>query len=80
VNKKFARLEAQLTEFVKEKEVPVLVTQYLIESPLYNWLATRYGTPLAGPAKFHSAARSSFNRGDLSEWIAIRVNLNRVPS
>ena len=66
----------QLTEFVKEKRVTVLVTQYPIESPHYRWLATRYGTPLAGPAKFRSAARSPFNRGDISEWIAIRINVN----
>jgi Protein of unknown function (DUF1420) len=70
----------ELAEFVKEKQVTVLVTLYPIENSRYGWLAARYGTPLAGPAKFRDAARSPFNRGDLSEWIAIRINVNGPPS
>jgi Protein of unknown function (DUF1420) len=69
-----------LAEFVKEQHVTALVTPYPIENPAYRWLAAHYGTPLAGPANFRSAARSPFNRGDLSEWIAIRINVNGPPS
>jgi Protein of unknown function (DUF1420) len=69
-----------LTEFVKEKQVTVLVTQYPIENSRYRWLAARYGTPLAGPAKFREAARSPLNRGNLSAWIAIRINVNGPPA
>lgn len=68
--------EQQLIEFVKEKQVTVLVTQYPIESPAYAWLAASYGALLAGPAKFRSAARSPFNRGDLTGWIVTRLNTN----
>jgi hypothetical protein len=67
-------------EFVKEKQVTVLVAQYPIENSRYRWLAARYGTLLAGPAKFREAARSPLNRGNLSEWIAIRINVNGPPS
>jgi Protein of unknown function (DUF1420) len=81
----------RLTDFVKEKQVTALVTRYPIERALYScpqcgardpllWLANRYGTPLAGPEKFRYAARSPFNRGDLTEWITIRINLNGPPS
>jgi hypothetical protein len=69
----------QLTDFVKQKQVTVLVTQYPIESPQYSWLASHYGTPLAGPAKFPSAARSPFNRGEPASWIATRLNID-VPA
>ena len=69
-----------LAEFVKEKQVTVLVTRYPIKIPPYRWLAARYGTALAGPAKFRDAARSPFNRGHLSEWIAIRININGPPA
>jgi Protein of unknown function (DUF1420) len=68
-----------LAEFVRDKQVTVLVTLYPIENSRYGWLAARYGTPLAGPAKFRNAARSPFNRGDVSELIAIRINLNGPP-
>jgi Protein of unknown function (DUF1420) len=68
-----------LAEFVKEQHVTALVTSYPIENPAYRWLAAHYGAPLAGPAKFPSAARSPFNRGDLSEWIVIRINVNGPP-
>jgi len=63
----------QLTEFLKEKRVTVLVTQYPIESPPSLWLTTRYGIPLAGPAKFRNVARSPFNRDGLTGWIATRL-------
>jgi hypothetical protein len=66
----------QLTEFVKEKKVTVLVTPYPIKSPPFGWLATHYGTPLAGPAMFPSAARSPFNRGNSTSWIVTRLNLD----
>jgi hypothetical protein len=69
-----------LNRFVKENKVTAMVTQYPIENPTFRWLATRYGTPLAGPAKFRDAARSPLNRGNLSEWIAIRINVNGPPS
>jgi Protein of unknown function (DUF1420) len=69
-----------LTEFVKEKQVTVLITQYPIENVRYRWLAARYGTPLAGPTKFREAARSPLNRGSLSAWIAIRINVNGPPA
>jgi hypothetical protein len=70
----------QLTEFVREKRVTVLVTRYPIESPHYRWLATRYGTPLAGPAKFPNAARSPFNRFGLTTWIVTRLNVDVLAS
>jgi hypothetical protein len=66
----------RLTQFVREKHVTVLVAQYPIENPRYRWLAARYGTPIAGPAKFRDAARSPLNRGSVSQWIAIRINGN----
>jgi hypothetical protein len=69
----------QLTEFVKENRVTVLMTWYPIESPPYLWLATRYGTPLAGPTKFRNAARSPFNRDGLTGWIVTRLNVD-VPA
>jgi lysylphosphatidylglycerol synthetase-like protein (DUF2156 family) len=69
-----------LTELVKEQHVTAVVVPYPIQNPAYEWLAAHYGAPLAGPAKFHSAARSPFNRGELSEWIAIRINVNGPPS
>jgi hypothetical protein len=69
-----------LAEFVKEKQVTVLVAQYPIENSRYGWLAARYGTPLAGPAKFRDAARSPLNRGNLSAWIAMRINVNGPPA
>src|SRR5262245_27949815 len=69
-----------LTEPVKEKQITALITRYPVESPPYRWLATRYGTPLAGLAKFRDAARSPLNRGNLSEWIAIRINVNGPPA
>jgi hypothetical protein len=69
-----------LAEFVKKQQVTVLVTTYPIEGSAYRWLAAHYGAPLAGPAKFRSAARSPFNRGELNEWIAIRINVNGPPS
>lgn len=75
-----ANWKQQLIEFVKEKRVTVLVTKCPIESPAYAWLATRYGTPLAGPAKFRSAARSPFNRGDLTGWIVTQLNVNAFTS
>jgi hypothetical protein len=68
-----------LAEFVKEKQVTVLVTQYPIQSSSYRWLSTSYGTPLAGPVKFRKAARSLFNRGGLRSWIVTRLNVN-VPA
>jgi hypothetical protein len=64
-----------LAEFVKEKRVTVLVTKYPIESSSYRWLASRYGTLLAGPVKFRNAARSPLNRGGLSSWIVTRLNV-----
>jgi hypothetical protein len=69
----------QFAEFLKEKRVTVLVTQYPIESPSSLWLATRYGAPLAGPAMFRNAARSPFNRGDVIGWIVTRLNID-VPA
>jgi hypothetical protein len=69
----------QLTEFVKEKRLTVLVMRYPIESPRYLWLATRYGAPLAGPAKFRAVARSPFSRGDLTGLIVTRLNVD-VPA
>jgi hypothetical protein len=69
-----------LATLVKDKHVTALVTRYPIESPPLSWLATQYGSPLAGPEKFRDAARSPLNRGNVSEWIAIRINLNRPPN
>jgi hypothetical protein len=66
----------QLTEFVKEKQVTVLLTRYPIESPPFSWLASRYGTPLAGPAKFRAAGRSPFNRGDSTSWIVTSISVD----
>jgi hypothetical protein len=66
----------QLTEFVKEKRVTVLVTRYPINRPQYSWLATHYGATLAGPTTFRSAARSPFNRGSLTAWIVMRLNVD----
>jgi hypothetical protein len=66
----------QLTAFVKENRVTALVMRYPIESPPYSWLATRYGTPLAGPAQFRSAARSPFSRGGWTGWIVMRLNVD----
>ena len=65
-----------LTEFLKEKQVTVLVAQYPIENSRYKWLAARYGTPLAGPVKFREAARSPFNRGNSTSWIVESLNVN----
>jgi hypothetical protein len=65
----------RLTELVKSKQVTVLVTRYPPDNTRYSWLATRYGTPLAGPVKFREAARSPLNRGNVSEWIAMRIKL-----
>jgi hypothetical protein len=69
----------QLTEFVKENRVTALVTWYPIDSPPYAWLATHYGTPLAGPATFRNAARSPFNRGGWTGWIVTRLHVD-VPA
>jgi hypothetical protein len=66
----------QLTEFVKAKQVTVLVTRYPIESPPFSWLASSYGTPLAGPAKFRAGARSPFNRGDSTSWIVTSLRVD----
>jgi uncharacterized protein DUF1420 len=66
----------QLTGFLKRKRVTVLITEYPVKSPPSLWLTTHYGTPLAGPAKFQNAARSPFNRGDLTGWIVMRLNMN----
>jgi hypothetical protein len=68
--------QQQLTEFVKEKQVTMLVTKYPIESPSYAWLATHYGTRLAGPATFRNAARSPFNRGGSTSWIVTQLNVD----
>ena len=65
-----------LAEFVKEKQVTVLVTPYPIKGAPYRWLATRYGTPLAGPVRFRNAARSPLNRGRLTSWIVTRLNVD----
>jgi hypothetical protein len=71
--------QQHLVEFVKEKQVTVLVTQYPIKSSPYRWLATRYDTPLAGPVKFRNAARSPLNQGGWSSWIVTRINVD-VPA
>jgi hypothetical protein len=67
--------QQQLVTFVRKNGVTVLVTPYPIEEPAYSWLATRYGTLLAGPAKFRFAARSPFNRGELIDMIVTRLNV-----
>jgi len=69
-----------LTAFVKEERVTVLMTRYPIGSPPYAWLATRYGTPLAGPATFRNAGRSPFNRGNSTSWIVTSLNVDGSPS
>jgi hypothetical protein len=66
--------EHALAEFIREQKVTVLVTQYPITDPLYQALASRYGTPLAGPAQFPAAARSIFNRGTVTGLIVIGLN------
>jgi hypothetical protein len=66
----------QLTAFVREKGVTVLVTPYPIPYPAYSWLATHYGTTLAGPAQFPFATRSPFNRGELRGVIATQLNVD----
>jgi len=67
--------EQALAEFIRKQRVTVLVTQYPFKEPLYQSLASRYGVPLAGPAKFPTAARSVFNRrGQFSELIVIDIN------
>jgi hypothetical protein len=71
-----SKWQQQLTEFVKEKHVTVLVTKYPIKNPAYAWLATHYGTQLDGPAQFHRAARSPFNRGLLMDMILTRLSVN----
>jgi hypothetical protein len=71
--------QQQLPAFVKENWATVLITRYPIESPPYAWLATRYGTPLAGPATFRDAARSPFNRGGSTSWLVTRLNVD-VPA
>jgi Protein of unknown function (DUF1420) len=65
-----------LAEFLKEKQVTVLITPYPIPSPRYWWLATRYGTPIAGPQKFRNAARSPLNRRGSTDWIVTRLNVD----
>jgi Protein of unknown function (DUF1420) len=69
-----------LTELVKKKQVTVLVTRYPINDSRYEWLAARYGTPLAGPAKFLSAARSPFNRGNSISWIVTSLSVDGTDS
>jgi Protein of unknown function (DUF1420) len=71
-----SNLKEHLTEFVRERRVTVLVTWYPIDNPNYQWLATQYGTPLAGPVQIREAARSPFNRGRSSGLIAVRLNLD----
>jgi hypothetical protein len=67
----------QLTAFVKEKRATVLVMRDPIESPAYAWLATHYGTPLAGSATFRTAARSPFNQGGWTGWVVTRLGIVR---
>jgi hypothetical protein len=72
--------EQALAKFIREQGVTVLVTQYPIEEPLYQSLASRYGVPRAGPAEFQAAARSVFNRrGRLTELIVIDINGASLP-
>jgi hypothetical protein len=67
--------EHALVAFLREQGVTALVTQYPITEPLYQALASRYGTPLAGPAHFPAAARSVFNRrGKFTSLIVIGLN------
>jgi Protein of unknown function (DUF1420) len=69
-----------LSELVKKKQVTVLVTRYPINDSRYEWLAARYGTPLAGPAKFRSAARSPFNRDNSISWIVTSLSVDGASS
>jgi hypothetical protein len=66
--------ERSLTEFIREKKVTVLVTQYPFKESPYKALASHYGVPLAGPAQFRAAARSIFNRGHVTGLIAVAFN------
>jgi hypothetical protein len=63
--------EQSLKEFIREQNVTVLVTQYPFKESLYKTLASHYGVPLAGPAQFRAAARSMFNRGNVTGLIVI---------
>jgi hypothetical protein len=69
----------QLIEFLKEKKVTVLVSPHPIENPHHRWLAENYGTPIAGPAEFPSAARSPFNRGNSTSWIVTSLSVDGPP-
>jgi hypothetical protein len=66
----------QFVAFLREQGVTVLVSPYPIESPAYSWLATHYGTPLAGPVKLPFATRSPFNRGSSRDMIVMRLNVD----
>jgi hypothetical protein len=63
--------EQDVKKFIHEHNVTVLVTQYPFKEPLYKELASRYGVPLAGPSQFRAAARSVFNRGNVTGLIVI---------
>jgi hypothetical protein len=63
-----------LAAFIREQRVTVLVTQYPIMESLYQALISRYGMPLAGPAQFHAAARSVFNRRHVTGLIIFGIN------
>jgi hypothetical protein len=66
--------EHALAAFVRAQHVTVLVTQYPITEPLAQAFASRYGTPLVGPAHFQTAARSVFNRGKVHGLIVIGLH------
>jgi hypothetical protein len=66
--------EQALAAFIRDQGVTVLVTPYPITESLYQALASRYGMPLAGPAQFQAAARSVFNRRNITGLIVFGVN------
>jgi hypothetical protein len=73
--------EHALVAFLREQGVTALVTQYPITEPLYQALASRYGTPLAGPAHFHAASRNVINRrGTVTSLIVIGLNQGSPPA
>jgi hypothetical protein len=77
---KMPNREQALAAFIKERGVTVLVTQYPVQEPLFQSLASRYGVPRVGPATFQAAARSVFNRrGRLTELIVIDINGANLP-
>jgi hypothetical protein len=66
--------EHALAAFVRAQHVTVLVTQYPITEPLYQALASCYGTPLVGPAHFQAASRNVFNRRGNTGLIVIGLH------